>query len=65
MAEVASEESGGFHNMSSLFSLRGSYFERVEDVPEYVQQVSCCTSPHCLQTHNRVTNVETRPPAEC
>ncbi|TWW79991.1 alkylglycerol monooxygenase [Takifugu flavidus] len=40
MAEVASEESGGFHNMSSLFSLKLSYFERVEDVPEYVQQAT-------------------------
>lgn len=53
MAEAASEEFGGFHNMSFLFSLKGSYFERVEDVPEYVQQVSFCTSPHCLQTHTR------------
>lgn len=53
MAEVASEDlqSGGFHNMVSL---KGLYFARVEDVPEYVQQVSFCSSPRRLQTLKRV-----------
>lgn len=63
MAEGASEESGGFYNMSSLFSLKGSYFERVEDVPEYVQQVSFCTS-HTVCRRTIVSLIETRPPVE-
>lgn len=46
MADLASEylrRSEGSPNMSSLFSLKEFYFQRVEDVPEYVQQVSACT----------------------
>lgn len=56
MADLASEyqQSEESKNISSLFSLKGFYFQRVEDVPEYVQQVSSCTFHSCLELLNHV-----------